>query len=73
MQWSVAREFVADYSNLIRKLLPHYSAEGKRYLTIAVGCTGGKHRSVVITQELAERLRGSEFDCTVCHRDLQLE
>ena len=73
MQWPVAREFVADYSNLISKLLPHYSAEGKRYLTIAVGCTGGKHRSVVITQELAERLRGSEFDCTVCHRDLQLE
>ncbi len=73
LQWPVAQEFVADYSALLFKLLPRYIEEGKRYLTIAVGCTGGKHRSVVMAEQLAANLRDHGFDCIVFHRDLNLE
>jgi UPF0042 nucleotide-binding protein len=69
----VAQEFVLDYSALLLKLLPRYIEEGKRYLTVAVGCTGGKHRSVVIAEELAAKLRAYDYECIVFHRDLNLE
>jgi RNase adapter protein RapZ len=55
---SGAREFLDGYSELLRILVEGYHREGKRYLTLAVGCTGGKHRSVAIAEELAARLRG---------------
>jgi UPF0042 nucleotide-binding protein len=51
-------------------LLPAYVAEGKAYLTIALGCTGGRHRSVVIAEELARRLRRRGVHPTVMHRDV---
>jgi UPF0042 nucleotide-binding protein len=50
-------------------LLPHYAAEGKANLTIAIGCTGGKHRSVVVANHLAERLRAERRGVRVSHRD----
>jgi UPF0042 nucleotide-binding protein len=50
-------------------LLPHYAAEGKANLTIAIGCTGGKHRSVVVANHLAERLRAGRHGVRVSHRD----
>jgi UPF0042 nucleotide-binding protein len=50
-------------------LLPHYAAEGKANLTIAIGCTGGKHRSVVVANHLAERLRAGRRGVRVSHRD----
>jgi len=52
-----AHEFLDGYSDLLRLLVEGYRREGKRYLTLAVGCTGGKHRSVAIAEELAARLR----------------
>ena len=55
--------------SLIDYLLPLYSAEGKRQLTIAVGCTGGKHRSVVIASKLQEHLRRKEIKAVTNHRD----
>lgn len=55
---------------LILLLLPRYEAEGKSYVTIAVGCTGGKHRSVHFAETLASRLREAGFSPTVRHRDL---
>lgn len=55
---------------LILTLLPRYEAEGKSYVTIAIGCTGGKHRSVHFAETLASRLRGAGFSPTVRHRDL---
>jgi len=51
-------------------LLPQYQAEGRSYLTVAIGCTGGRHRSVAIAEELASRLRGRGVAVTAVHRDL---
>lgn len=56
--------------SLLTLLLPRYEAEGKNYVTIAIGCTGGKHRSVHFAESLASRLREAGFSPTVRHRDL---
>lgn len=58
-----AREFVASYEELIRIVADGYLREGKRYVTVAVGCTGGKHRSVAIAEELTARLRATGPRC----------
>jgi UPF0042 nucleotide-binding protein len=67
-----AREFLKKTSELLCFLIPRYAAEGKTYFTVGVGCTGGRHRSVVIVEELARllRQREAEFDLFVRHRDL---
>ncbi|MBI5497968.1 MAG: RNase adapter RapZ [Deltaproteobacteria bacterium] len=70
MDRPVAREFVDRYTELLRFLIPAYSAEGKRYLTVGVGCTGGQHRSVAIVEELQKRLTGAGFVVRVRHREL---
>ena len=54
-------------------LLPRYKAEGKSYLTIAIGCTGGKHRSVAIAGELARRLEAAGQAVRLWHRDIEKE
>jgi UPF0042 nucleotide-binding protein len=56
--------------DLLLLLLPRYRAEGKAYVTIAFGCTGGRHRSVHVTEQVAKRLRDDGFSPTVTHRDL---
>lgn len=66
----IARKFITDYVRLIGGLLPHYVREGKSYLTIAVGCTGGRHRSVFITHHLSQLLRGSGHPIQEFHRDV---
>jgi RNase adapter protein RapZ len=63
-----AREFLDRTQALLEFLLPHVEREGKGYFTIAVGCTGGRHRSVAIAAELARRLSGHQV--TLRHRDL---
>lgn len=63
-------EFLARVDSLLELLMPAYAAEGKSYLTIAFGCTGGRHRSVAIAEEIARRLRRSGYDPRVAHRDL---
>ena len=55
---------------LLLLLLPRYAEEGKSYVTVAFGCTGGRHRSVHVAERVAERLRGAGFSPTVAHRDL---
>jgi RNase adapter protein RapZ len=67
-----AREFLEKASGMLSFLIPRYAAEGKTYFTLGVGCTGGRHRSVVIVEDLAGRLRRSngEVDLFVRHRDL---
>lgn len=67
------KAFMRRLLDLLDFSLPHYVKEGKRFLSIAVGCTGGKHRSVVIAEELALRLRAKNFSVLVQHRDLGKE
>jgi RNase adapter protein RapZ len=62
--------FVRHVEELLRFSLPQYEHEGKLYLTIAVGCTGGRHRSVAVIEELRRRL-GADWDFVVRHRDLE--
>ncbi len=62
---------MAQIESLLLLLLPRYQAEGKAYVTIAFGCTGGRHRSVHVAERMAARLRGEGFSPTVTHRDLQ--
>jgi RNase adapter protein RapZ len=65
-----AGEFLDNLETLLVQLLPAYVAEGKAYLTIALGCTGGRHRSVAIAEELARRLRNRGQAAAVLHRDV---
>ena len=68
-----ARAFVDRAVDLCTFLLPRYRSEGKSYLTIAVGCTGGRHRSVVVGAALARRLGATGTDVRLWHRDLDKE
>jgi UPF0042 nucleotide-binding protein len=68
-----ASTFVETYARLINATAPGFEREGKRYLTVAVGCTGGKHRSVAIAEELTRRLRELRVVATAQHRDLGRE
>jgi UPF0042 nucleotide-binding protein len=63
-------QFLDHVEELLTALLPAFEAEGKSYLTIAMGCTGGRHRSVVLAEELARRLAGHGALPTVSHRDV---
>jgi len=62
---------VARFMDLLTYLLPQYKREGKSYLTVGIGCTGGRHRSVMIANELASRLRKVGFDAQAVHRDVR--
>jgi RNase adapter protein RapZ len=62
-------EYLKRLGDLFDLMLPAFVAEGKRYLTVAIGCTGGKHRSVVLAEEVAEHLRGHGVAVAVDHRD----
>jgi UPF0042 nucleotide-binding protein len=64
-------EFLKRVDELLALLLPAYVKEGKSYLSIGVGCTGGTHRSVVIAEEMARLLRDRGFEPTVSHRDVE--
>jgi RNase adapter protein RapZ len=68
-----AGTFIDTYARLINATAPGFEREGKRYLTVAVGCTGGKHRSVAIAEELARRLREQRVGVAAQHRDLGRE
>jgi UPF0042 nucleotide-binding protein len=67
---SDAAEFVTRYADLLRFLLPRYQFEGKAYINVGVGCTGGKHRSVAIAEALSQNVDTSEFLVSVKHRDI---
>ncbi|HEY2331225.1 MAG TPA: RNase adapter RapZ [Acidimicrobiales bacterium] len=69
MSFPESKEFLARLDALLEVLLPAYVAEGKSYLTIALGCTGGHHRSVVMAEAVADLLRHRGFQPRVTHRD----
>ena len=70
-------QFVDTYVSLIQQMLPGYLREGKKYLTVAIGCTGGKHRSVSVAREIADKLDGDGTELTISahasHRDVGRE
>jgi UPF0042 nucleotide-binding protein len=66
-------EFMGRLRDFLDYLVPLYGAEGKTYLTVAIGCTGGKHRSVALSEELGRHLEGTGVPVTVNHRDLGRE
>ncbi len=70
-------DFVNTYVSLIQQMLPGYLREGKKYLTVAIGCTGGKHRSVSVAREIADKLDGEGAGLTISahasHRDVGRE
>lgn len=68
-----AADFVATYDALVRIVSRGYLREGKRYVTVAVGCTGGKHRSVALVEALARRLQDEDVSVRTFHRDLGRE
>jgi UPF0042 nucleotide-binding protein len=65
------KEFLRRFGEMIEYLIPLYEKEGKSYLTIAIGCTGGKHRSVVIAEHLAATMGKQGKEITVRHRDIE--
>ncbi|MDX6614597.1 MAG: RNase adapter protein RapZ [Blastocatellia bacterium] len=64
-------ETLRRFADLLGYLLPLYKREGKSYVTVGIGCTGGRHRSVMIANELSERLRQAGFDAQAVHRDVR--
>jgi UPF0042 nucleotide-binding protein len=70
LERAAASEFLDHFEALLAPLLPAYQQEGKSYLTVAIGCTGGRHRSVAVAEEIAGRLRARGFSVRTGHRDL---
>jgi RNase adapter protein RapZ len=68
-----AQEFLDGYVKVLAGVAPGYLREGKRFMRIAIGCTGGKHRSVAMSEEIARRLRALGHDAATAHRDLGRE
>ncbi|QMU80549.1 RNase adapter RapZ [Streptacidiphilus sp. PB12-B1b] len=68
-----AKEFLDQYADLLRIVTEGYRREGKRYMTLAVGCTGGKHRSVAMSERLAKRLIADGLETVLVHRDMGRE
>ncbi len=64
-------ETIRRFTDLLEYLLPLYKREGKSYLTVGVGCTGGRHRSVMVANRLSEALQKDNFEVSVIHRDVQ--
>jgi UPF0042 nucleotide-binding protein len=69
-QFPQTREFLDKVTDMLTFLLPHYIHEGKSYLTIGIGCTGGQHRSVMIAEELKKRLGDAGYRSKSSHRDM---
>jgi len=65
------QEFLCRVTDLLLYLLPHYVQEGKSYLTVAFGCTGGQHRSVMMVEEIAKELKKTGYEVKALHRDMK--
>ena len=71
MKWPVSSEFLCKLEDMLSFLIPNYIEEGKNQLVIAIGCTGGKHRSVTIAREISDYLQGEGQSVIIKHRDLR--
>lgn len=73
LRQEAAEPWLEAVRSMLGQVIPGYQQEGKRLATLAVGCTGGKHRSTSMAEELARRLRADGVEVHVVHRDLGLE
>ena len=71
MGFDETKEFLNKVEDLIKFLLPNYVKEGKNSLVIAIGCTGGKHRSVTLANAIADAIQQTDYGCKVEHRDIE--
>lgn len=71
MKWDVSKEFLTKLKDMVQFLLPKYVQEGKNQLVISVGCTGGKHRSVTLANELHKALQDEDYSVNIHHRDIE--
>lgn len=72
LSFKETKEFIEKFADLIQYLIPKYRKEGKSYLTIAMGCTGGQHRSVFMAHEIAQRLQKMGLTASEFHRDIEV-
>ncbi|MBN1277855.1 MAG: RNase adapter RapZ [Deltaproteobacteria bacterium] len=72
-KWPETQDFMDKYLSLLDFLIPLYEKEGKAYLTVAVGCTGGKHRSVAIAEEINTHIKMLDRNTGVKHRDIEID
>jgi len=70
LQYSQTNEFIEKLEDMLQMLIPHYIEEGKTELVIAIGCTGGKHRSVTIATEISKSLQSKDIKTITRHRDI---
>lgn len=70
MKWPVTQDFLSRFVDLLEFLLPCYAREGKSHLVLAIGCTGGQHRSVVLTEYVGKKIADMGYETIVKHRDL---
>ena len=68
-----SRNFLKLYLGMLDFLIPQYAKEGRAYLTVAIGCTGGRHRSVAVASAVYEHLKDSGFNIEISHRDIELK
>lgn len=66
-----AESYLNSVQDMVQAMLPGYQREGKKYVSVAVGCTGGRHRSVAVTEELTRRLEAAGVDVRTMHRDVE--
>ncbi len=71
LKYDQSIEFLDKLEDMLRFLIPHYIDEGKMGLVVGIGCTGGKHRSVTITNKIYERLKDSEYEVSCRHKDIK--
>lgn len=71
LKWDVTKEFLQKLFDLVLFLIPNYAEEGKGQLVIAVGCTGGKHRSVAVAEELFDLIKSKGYRASIFHRDIE--
>jgi len=71
MKNDTTREFLRIYLRMLRYLLPHYQEEGKKHISIAIGCTGGRHRSVALAEHIGKKLRALGYTASISHRDIE--
>jgi UPF0042 nucleotide-binding protein len=71
MNFSETKKFIAKLDDMLNFLIPNYLKEGKRQLIVSIGCTGGRHRSVVIANSIYNKLKDSGYEVNIDHRDIE--